>query len=127
MRQGRIDDGTAFEQNAAFSRAVVQEPFCFISGTTGYDYATMILPAAFDQQVTNCFRSIEKNLTRAGFKVEDIVRATYILANMDYADQFFEIVRTVFADVRPAIQLFEARLYQREMLVSIDIMACRAS
>jgi len=30
-----LTTGSAFERDFAYSRAVVQEPFCFVSGITG--------------------------------------------------------------------------------------------
>ena len=41
----RISGGSPFEEEFAYSRAVVQGEWCFVAGTTGYDYATMTMPA----------------------------------------------------------------------------------
>ncbi|TIU04996.1 MAG: RidA family protein, partial [Mesorhizobium sp.] len=35
-----ISTGSPFEKAAGYSRAVVQGDWCFVSGTTGYDYTT---------------------------------------------------------------------------------------
>ena len=40
----RITTGSAFEEEFAYSRAVVCGEWCFVAGTTGYDYATMAMP-----------------------------------------------------------------------------------
>ena len=46
----RISTGSPFEDEFAYSRAVVRGDWCFVAGTTGYDYATMAMPeAALDQ------------------------------------------------------------------------------
>ena len=39
-----ISSGSPFEKTMGYSRAVAQGPFCFVSGTTGYDYAKMVMP-----------------------------------------------------------------------------------
>ena len=39
-----ISTGSPFEKTAGYSRAVVDGDWCFVSGTTGYDYATMTMP-----------------------------------------------------------------------------------
>ena len=44
MPRQLISSGSPFEAQVGYSRAVVQGDWCFVSGTTGYDYATMILP-----------------------------------------------------------------------------------
>ena len=44
MTRRLISTGSPFEKIAGYSRAVVQGDWCFVSGTTGYDYATMTMP-----------------------------------------------------------------------------------
>ena len=44
MSRRLISTGSPFEKAAGFSRAVADGDFCFVAGTTGYDYATMIMP-----------------------------------------------------------------------------------
>ena len=39
-----ISTGSPFERSFGYSRAVIDGDLVFVSGTTGYDYATMILP-----------------------------------------------------------------------------------
>ena len=45
-----------------YSRAVVQGDWCFVSGTTGYDYATMQMPDDAGDQARKCFATISKAL-----------------------------------------------------------------
>jgi enamine deaminase RidA (YjgF/YER057c/UK114 family) len=77
--------------------------------------------------VNNCLDTIESCLNSAGFEFRDIIRATYILADVRNADLLFSLVRCRFVNVRPTIQLFEARLYDSEMQLSIDVIACHSS
>ena len=44
MSRRLISTGSAFERAYGYSRAVVQDRFVFVAGTTGYDYASMTLP-----------------------------------------------------------------------------------
>jgi enamine deaminase RidA (YjgF/YER057c/UK114 family) len=39
----RISSGSVFEEQIAYSRAVVAGDWVFVSGTTGFDYATMTI------------------------------------------------------------------------------------
>ena len=45
MARRLISSGSRFEREYGYSRAIVQGPWVFVSGTTGYDYASMTMPA----------------------------------------------------------------------------------
>src|ERR1051325_9580339 len=45
MPRKLISTGSPFEKTAGYSRAVIDGDFAFVAGTTGYDYATMTMPA----------------------------------------------------------------------------------
>ena len=53
MPRRLISTGSQFEKTAGYSRAVVDGDFCFVAGTTGYDYTTMTLPADVTAQTQN--------------------------------------------------------------------------
>ena len=84
MPRRLISTGSPFETSAGYSRAVVDGDFCFVAGTTGYDYATMEMPADVAAQTRNCFQTIAQVLSEAGFDLTDVVRARYYIA--DHAD-----------------------------------------
>ena len=62
----RISTGSPFEKTMGYSRAVVKGGWCFVSGVTGYDYATMAIPEDPVAQARNCFATIGKVLVEAG-------------------------------------------------------------
>ena len=70
----RITTGSPFEAEFAYSRAVVCGDWCFVAGTTGYDYATMTMPEAAVDQARAAFATIARTLAEAGFAMGDIVR-----------------------------------------------------
>ena len=45
MKRTLISSGSAFEAHMAYSRAVVAGDWVFVSGTTGFDYAAMMISA----------------------------------------------------------------------------------
>ena len=55
--------------------------WCFVSGTTGYDYATMTMPEAALDQARAAFATIERTLAEAGFAMADIVRVRYTITD----------------------------------------------
>ena len=62
----RISSGSPFEQRIGYSRAVVDGDMVYVSGTTGYDYATMTMPDDAGAQARNALATIGKALGEAG-------------------------------------------------------------
>src|ERR1700724_4643702 len=127
MPRRLISTGSPFERTAGFSRAVAEGDFCFVAGTTGYDYATMAMPDAIEEQTRNCFRTIARALGEAGFALADVVRATYYVTSRADADLVLPICGEFLANIRPAATiLIVAGLLKPEMKVEIEVTAHRA-
>jgi enamine deaminase RidA (YjgF/YER057c/UK114 family) len=126
MSRHLISTGSPFEKTGGFSRAVVDGDFAFVSGTTGYDYAAMTMPADVTSQARNCFKTIAGALKDGGFAMADIVRATYYITDAKDADALFAVCGENLGDIRPAATLLVvAGLYKPEMKVEIEITAKR--
>ncbi|KIZ38651.1 MULTISPECIES: RidA family protein [Rhodopseudomonas] len=128
MSRRLISTGSPFEKTAGYSRAVVDGDFAFVSGTTGYDYTTMTLPADVTTQTRNCFKTIASVLTEAGFDLADVVRATYYITDPKDADAVFAVCGEHLAEIRPAATILAvAGLYKPEMKIEIEVTAKRRS
>jgi enamine deaminase RidA (YjgF/YER057c/UK114 family) len=124
MTRRLISTGSPFEKAAGYSRAVIEGDFAFVAGTTGYDYATMTMPADVTSQARNCFRTIEAALAEGGFAMTDIVRATYYITDAREADAVLAVCGEVLGTIRPASTLLVvAGLYKPEMKVEIEVTA----
>lgn len=121
----RITTGSPFEATMGYSRAVVKGGWCFVSGVTGYDYETMTMPTRIDQQAENCFATISKVLTEAGFAMTDIVRVQYTVVDVALVDELVPVLGSVLGDIRPAATMIIAGLIRPEMLVEIEVTALR--
>jgi enamine deaminase RidA (YjgF/YER057c/UK114 family) len=127
MPRRLISTGSPFEKTAGFSRAVVEGDFCFVAGTTGYDYTTMVMPASIEEQTRNCFRTISRALSEAGFALADVVRATYYVMDRADAERVLPICGEFLANIRPAATLLIVTgLLKPEMKVEIEVTAHRA-
>lgn len=126
MTRTLISTGSPFEKVAGYSRAVVMGPWCFVSGTTGYDYTTMTMPESVTDQAENTMATIGRALAQAGFALGDVVRATYIVTDAAYADPVFAVVGRHFRDIRPAATMIVAGLIRPEMKVEIEVTALKA-
>jgi enamine deaminase RidA (YjgF/YER057c/UK114 family) len=121
-----ISTGSPFEKAGGYSRAVVQGDFCFVAGTTGYDYATMTMPGDIKTQTHNCFKTISAVLDEAGFSLADVVRATYYVVGIADADDVLSVCGHYFGDIRPvATILTVVGLLKPEMKIEIEVTAMR--
>lgn len=102
---------------------MVQGDWCFVSGTTGYDYATMTMPQTVEEQTRNCLKTIEAALTEAGFSLGDAVRNHYYVTDAAFADIVFPILGEAFGDIRPAATMVVCDLIRPEMLIEIEVTA----
>ena len=119
----RISTGSPFEATMGYSRAVVKGGWCFVSGVTGYDYATMTMPEGVDAQARNCFATIRGVLDQAGFAMEDIVRVQYTVTDTALVDVLVPVLGENLGDIRPAATMVIAGLIRPEMKVEIEVTA----
>ena len=122
-----ISTGSPFERTAGYSRAVVQGDWCFVSGTTGYDYATMVMPESVEQQTRNCLATIGRALEEAGFSYGDVVRVHYYVADAAFADRVFPILGETFGEIRPAATMIVCGLIRPEMMIEIEATALKSA
>lgn len=125
MTRRLISSGSPFEKVAGYSRAVVQGDWCFVAGTTGYDYTTMEMPEDVGEQAANALTTIAQALAEGGFSMADVVRATYYIADPSYWEAITPALGAVFGDIRPASTCLVAELIKPEMLVEIEVTAYR--
>jgi enamine deaminase RidA (YjgF/YER057c/UK114 family) len=126
MSRRLISTGSPFEKAAGFSRAVIDGDFAFVAGTTGYDYATMTMPADITSQTRNCFKTIAAALKDGGFAMTDLVRATYYVTDAGNAEAVFAVCGENLGDIRPAAtMLVVAGLLKPEMKIEIEVTAKR--
>lgn len=119
----RISTGSPFEATMGYSRALVKGGWCFVSGVTGYDYATMAMPVDVAEQARNCFATIGRVLEEAGFTLQDIVRVQYTLRDAALVDAVTPVLGAVLGEIRPAATMVIAGLIRPEMLIEIEVTA----
>ncbi len=124
MRQ-LISSGSEFESQIGYSRAVVDGDWLFISGTTGFDYATMTISEDVAEQAEQALRNIKAALDEAGFGFEHIVRVHYILPDADDFPACWPVLQKYLGEVRPAATMFSAGLADKRMKIEIEVTAKR--
>ena len=123
MTRKLVSTGSPFEKVAGYSRAVADGDWCWVSGTTGYDYAAMQMPDSVEDQTRNAMETIRKALAETGFDLADVVRATYYVTEAGMMDTVFPVVGSYFADIRPAATMIVCGLVKPEMKVEIEVTA----
>jgi enamine deaminase RidA (YjgF/YER057c/UK114 family) len=118
-----ISSGSSFEQQIGYSRAVVDDRWVFVSGTTGFNYETMTLPDDLLEQADQCLRNIARALTEAGAHWEDVVRVRYIFPNVDDFEPCWPLLREYFGASRPAATMISAKLLDPGMRLEIEVTA----
>ncbi len=119
----RISTGSPFEATFGYSRAVVDGDRVHVSGTTGYDYATMTMPESVGEQAANALKTIEKALNQAGADIKDVVRVTYYVGDRSYVDEVVKAVGPVFSDIRPAATMLLVGMIEEAMKIEIEVDA----
>jgi enamine deaminase RidA (YjgF/YER057c/UK114 family) len=125
MTRQRISSGSSYEQQIGYSRAVVEGDWVFVSGTTGFDYATMTLAEGLLEQTEQCLRNIEAALQQAGSGLHDVVRVHYILPNAADFPQCWPVLRRYFGEIRPAATMIAAGLADPRMRIEIEVTALK--
>ena len=123
MGRKRISQGSTFETDLGYSRAVVDRRWVFVSGTTGYDYATMTINADVVEQCRQALANIDDALDRAGSSADDVVRVHYLFTKHSDFEPCWPLLRDYFAKALPAATMTVVGLATPEMKVEIEVTA----
>jgi enamine deaminase RidA (YjgF/YER057c/UK114 family) len=121
----RISSGSRFEEEIGYSRAVVAGDDVFVSGTTGYDYATMTIAADVVAQARQCFENIARALADADCTLDDVVRVLFIVPHREDWEPCWPVLKHYLGRARPASTLIHAGLQTEAMRIEIEVTARR--
>jgi enamine deaminase RidA (YjgF/YER057c/UK114 family) len=125
MKRQLISSDSTFEAQIGYSRAVVAGDWVFVSGTTGFDYATMTISDDVVVQAEQCLKNIASALQQAGSGMQDVVRVTYVLPNGADFEACWPVLRKYFGEVRPAAMMISAGLADPRMKIEIEVTAIK--
>ena len=121
MTRKLISSGSKFETEMAYSRAVVEGDWIFVSGTTGFNYATMEISGDVAAQAEKTFLNIKAAMEKAGFGLEHIVRVHYILPKAEDFQACWPAMRKFLGEIRPAATMLVAALVDPRMKIEIEV------
>jgi enamine deaminase RidA (YjgF/YER057c/UK114 family) len=123
MTRRLISSGSPLEAKVGYSRAVVDGEWIFVSGTTGFDYATMRIADDITLQVQQTFRNIESALAQAGSSLADVVRVTYYVADAADWPAVMDLLGGYFGAIRPASTALICALIDPRIKIEIEVTA----
>ena len=117
--------GTPWEQRYGYSRAVRVGDLVFVAGTTatGADGKPVAVGDPY-RQTLFILRRIEAALHDVGATLADVVRARYLVTNIEHADAIGRAHAELLGDVRPAMTMAQvAALMLPEHVVEVEVDA----
>jgi enamine deaminase RidA (YjgF/YER057c/UK114 family) len=123
MPKRLISSGSDFEKVAGYSRAVVDDDYVHVAGTTGFDYSAMTIDPDPLEQCHQCFRNIAQALQQAGCTLDDVVRVNYYLTDAALFARVAPICGEYFSRARPAATAIVCGLVDPRMALEIEVTA----
>ena len=127
MNRHHISSGSRFEAEIGYSRAVVAGDWVFVSGTTGFDYASMTIADDVVAQAEQCLRNIATALAQAGCSLDDVVRVNYVLPDGRDFEACWPVLRQHFGKAKPAAMMITAGLLDPRMKIEIEVTPFKAT
>jgi enamine deaminase RidA (YjgF/YER057c/UK114 family) len=122
-----ISSGSTFEEQIGYARAVVVGDRVFVSGTTGFDYATMTIEDDVVAQAERAVRNVAAALEEAGCTTADVVRVRYLIPRREDFEPCWPVLRRAFGDARPAATMQVCGLSDVRMRIEIEVDAVRGA
>lgn len=123
MTRRLISSGSPFEEVAGYSRAVVQDPWVFVAGTSGF--ANGRIADGVVEQAEQAFTTIQAALKEAGSSLADVVRVHVYLTTAADFEAVAKVCGKHFKGVRPANTTVVCGLVDERMKVEIEVTALK--
>ena len=121
----RISTNSEFEKTAGYSRAVVDDDYVHVSGTTGFDYETMTISDDATEQAHQAFRNIARTLAAARCSFADLVRVVYYMPQRDDFAVLAPVFKQYLGPNQPAATAVVADLIDPRIRIEIEATARR--
>jgi Putative translation initiation inhibitor, yjgF family len=124
MTRRLISSGSPFEEIAGYSRAVAQDPWVFVSGTSGYKDGKISESEA--EQADQALQTIQAALAQAGATMDDVVRVMVYITDAAYFQTVGPVLGKYFKKAKPANTTIVCGLVDAAMKVEIQVTALKS-
>jgi 2-iminobutanoate/2-iminopropanoate deaminase len=112
-----------YPPDAHYNPAVRAGDFIYTCGHIGLEDELGKELTTIEDQTRATLVDLRKTLAAAGATMDDIVKATVYIADIDYYEKMNEIYMTFFERPTPARSTIVTRLVMDEILVEIEVVA----
>ena len=122
MERLHISSGSAYEKPIGFSRAVRIGNIIAVSGTAPIaESGSTAFPGDLYNQTKRCLQIMQKAITDAGGRLEDVIRTRIYLTDISIWEQAARAHGEYFSGIRPACTFVEVKgLIQADWLVETE-------
>lgn len=122
----RIKDGTPWEAQVGYCRAVLVGNRIEIAGTTASLNGQVQFPGDAGRQTGFILKRIMYVLTAEGFRAKDVVRTRIYVTNIDHWESIGAVHQAFFGAHPPVATMVEvSRLIHPDLLIEIELSAER--
>jgi len=109
-----------------YSQAIVANGMLFASGQLGIDPATgRFVEGGVTEQALQAFHNVKAILEEAGYNMNDIVKTTVYLADMNDFSTMNEVYAKQFSGLFPARSAVAVKTLPKNGLVEVEVVAVK--
>ena len=108
-----------------YSQAVEAGGFVYASGQIPIDPATGNIPEGIEAQAKQALTNVKNLIEAAGLTLDDVVKTSVFIRNMDDFAKVNEIYATFFTKDFPARSCVEVARLPKDVLIEVEVVAAR--
>ncbi|MFR9652161.1 MAG: RidA family protein [Rikenellaceae bacterium] len=108
-----------------YSQAIEANGVLYASGQIGLDPETKVAPEGTEAQTHQVLKNIKGLLEAAGYTLNDVVKTTVLLDNIEDFAAMNAIYATYFVDNKPARSTYEVARLPLGMKIEIEVIATK--
>ncbi len=108
-----------------YSQAIEYNGLIYTSGVIGVNPATGEVGATIEEQTTQVFENLKGLLTDAGSSLDQAIKTTVFIKNMDDFGKVNEIYSTYFTGAFPARSCVEVARLPKDLLIEVEVTAIK--